>query len=79
MSGRPPAVTDEEILTVLREAADPFLSTAEIAEELPIKREGLVRRLNDLAKEERIQRKSVGNSYAWWLQQKVTVHRPDEI
>lgn len=79
MGGRPPAVSDEEILAVLRETAEPFLSTAEIAEEVPIKREGLVRRLNDLADEDQIQRKAVGNSYAWWLSEKVTVLSASEL
>lgn len=75
MVGRPPAVSDQEILRgvyrSLSDSADPAATTAEIAEQLPIKREGLGRRLNDLVERGLVERKQVGVSYIWWL--------PDDI
>ena len=71
MAGRPPAVSDYEIvLGIARSRADsgdPAVTTSEIAERLPIKHEGLGRRLNDLADRELVERKRVGTSYIWWL------------
>ncbi len=71
MAGRPPAVSDYEIvLGIARSRADsgdPAVTTAEIAERLPIKHEGLGRRLNDLADRRLVNRKRVGTSYIWWL------------
>lgn len=71
MAGRPPAVSDYEILRALdravREAASPVVTTGEITERLPIKREGAGRRLNELAENGLIERKQVGASYVWWI------------
>lgn len=71
MAGRPPAVTDYEIIQavgdVVHTTAQPVATTAEIAEHLPIKREGLSRRLIDLADIGVIEQKTVGISYVWWL------------
>lgn len=71
MPGRPPAVSDYEIVRavegVRRATGDPAVTTSEVADRLPIKREGLGRRLNDLADRELVTRKRVGASYIWWL------------
>lgn len=71
MAGRPPAVTDYEILDTvhqkLDEATDPALTTAEVTADLPIKREGVGRRLNALSEQGLLARKQVGGSYIWWL------------
>lgn len=71
MVGRPPAVSDQEILRgvyrTLADSTDPAATTAEIAEQVSIKREGLGRRLNDLVERGLVKRKQVGVSYIWWL------------
>lgn len=73
MAGRPPAVTDYEILSAviqtLDESGDPAVTTRETAERVPIKREGLGQRLNELADQNIIERKQVGRSYIWWVQE----------
>lgn len=66
-AGRPPSVSDEEILDVFREAADPVLTTSEVASKLPIERRGLLDRLKNLEADGRLQSKSVGGrSVVWW-------------
>lgn len=73
MAGRPPAVTDYEILRAviqtLDESGDPAVTTKEIAERVPIKREGLGQRLNAFADWGVLERKQVGRSYIWWVQE----------
>lgn len=65
--GRSPSVSDEEILEVFREAADPVLTASEVAAELPIERRGLLDRLKDLEEGGRLQSKSAGGrSTVWW-------------
>lgn len=66
--GRKPRVTDEEVLTVLRETGDPVLSTAEVAEELPIQRRATLTRLQRLAENDVLARKRTGGrNTIWWL------------
>jgi len=45
--GRKPRVTDEDLLDVFRSTSDPVLSTAEVADAVPIKRRGTLNRLQD--------------------------------
>lgn len=76
MVGRPPAVGDLEILTAVLESIEsttaPVATTRETAAKLPIKREGVGRRLNDLVDRELLSRKDVGASYVWWLPNPIT-------
>jgi hypothetical protein len=66
--GRKPRVTDEEVLSVLRESDDPVLSTAEVADELPIKRRATLTRLRRLAEGGVLTRKQTGGrNTIWWL------------
>jgi predicted ArsR family transcriptional regulator len=65
--GRPPEVTDDEILDVFKTADEPVLTASEVADRLPIERRGLLTRLNDL--EERgflWSKKTGGRSAVWW-------------
>lgn len=65
--GPKPQVTDDEILTVFREADDPVLIASEVAEHLPIKRRGVYDRLKDLREQGKIKSKKVGGrSTVWW-------------
>jgi len=66
--GRKPRVTDNEILDVLREHSDPVLSTAEVADRLPIKRRGMLNRLRHLEDEGKVHSKQIGGrNTVWWL------------
>jgi hypothetical protein len=65
--GRQPTISDEDILEVFRKAADPFLTTKEVSNELDLGRRGTYDRLVDLADEGRLKRKKVGESaIIWW-------------
>lgn len=66
--GRRPSVPDGAILAVFGAADEPVLSTAEVAEELPIGRRATLDRLTALAEDGRLERKSVGpRGLVWWL------------
>lgn len=67
--GRKPRVSDADILQLFRDSADPVLSTAEVADALPIKRRGALDRLHDLADEGRLGYKNIGGrNIVWWLE-----------
>lgn len=66
--GPKPTVTDEEILTLFRESGDPVLSTAEVAEELPLARRSVYDRLISLRKEGILESKEIGGrNTVWWI------------
>ena len=66
--GRKPRATDDEILAVFRETPDPVLSTAEVAESLPIQRRGTLNRLRRLQEDGRLDSKQIGGrNTVWWL------------
>jgi predicted ArsR family transcriptional regulator len=68
MAGRPPDVTDKEILNVFRQSGDPVLFTGEVADELPIGRDGVRKRLQELEQQGFIQKKQRGTAIVWWLE-----------
>jgi len=66
--GRKPRVTDDDLLDVFRATADPVLSTAEVADAVPIKRRGTLNRLRDLEDGGRLDSKQIGGrNTVWWL------------
>jgi Mn-dependent DtxR family transcriptional regulator len=65
--GRMPTVSDEEILDVIRTADPPFLGTREISNELPIKKNGTLNRLNELEEAGEVRSKKVGTVLIWWI------------
>lgn len=68
MSGRKPRVSDGEIMEVFQSTPDPVLSTAEVAEALPIKRRGAFNRLEALEERGSLSSKSIGGrNRVWWL------------
>lgn len=70
MAGRKPTVSDEDILSVFTNTADPVLTTSEVAEEIGLGRRGTLDRLTNLAEEGLLQTKQVGNAGAvWWSPQ----------
>lgn len=77
--GRKPRVTDDDLLGVFRETADPVLSTAEVADALPIKRRGTLNRLRDLEADGTLDSKQIGGrNTVWWLSGPVTVEESGE-
>jgi predicted ArsR family transcriptional regulator len=67
MAGRPPDVTDKEILDVFRQSVDPVLFTGEVAGKLSIGRDGVRKRLQELEQQGFIEKKQRGNVIVWWL------------
>lgn len=67
MAGRPPDVSDEDILQVFRQSGDRVLFTGEISDELPIGQSGVLKRLNELESKNIIKKKKRGNVIVWWL------------
>lgn len=67
MAGRPPDVSDGELLTVLRESTDPVMFTGEISEELSIGRDAVRERLRKLEEQNIICGKQRGNNIVWWI------------
>lgn len=61
------SVDDETIIEVLRSNDAPRMTTTEVAEELPITRGTTRTRLQRLVDDERLDRKTEGNSVVWWL------------
>jgi len=61
-------VTDADLVDVFRSTPDPVLSTAEVADAVPIKRRGTLNRLRDLEEEGRLDSKQIGGrNTVWWL------------
>jgi len=61
-------VSDEEILQLFRETDDPVRSTAEVAEQLSIKRSATYKRLTALRDEGRLEGKQIGGrNNVWWI------------
>lgn len=66
--GPKPSVTDKEILEVFRETGDPALSTAEVAEQIPLERRSVYNRLVSLRDEGLLDSKKIGGRNSiWWL------------
>lgn len=65
--GRKPRVTDDDLLAVFDDTDDPVLSTAEVADRLPIKRRGTLDRLRRLEDQGDVASKSIGGrNTVWW-------------
>ncbi|WP_436900247.1 hypothetical protein [Halovenus halobia] len=66
--GPTPKVSNDEIIVLFRETDDPVLSTAEVAEQVPLKRRATYNRLRSLADEGRLESKQIGGrNTVWWL------------
>ena len=66
--GRKPRVTDDEILQLFRDTDDPVLSTAEVTEQVSIKRNGTYKRLSDLRDDGQLTGKNIGGrNTVWWI------------
>jgi predicted ArsR family transcriptional regulator len=77
--GRKPRVTDEDLLDVFRTTSDPVLSTAEVADAVPIKRRGTLNRLQSLEDDGDLESKQIGGrNTVWWLLEEQDVPRAEE-
>jgi hypothetical protein len=66
--GRSRDVSDETIIDVLRNADDPVLTTAEVADAIDLKHRGTYQRLIELADQDRVQSKKAGaKATVWWI------------
>lgn len=60
-------VTEQDILKVFDRSRDPFLSTSEIAAELPIGTDAVRKRLDGMAEAGLVDRKKIGaRAVGWW-------------
>gem|GEM_PF-866297 len=67
-AGRPPEVSDKEILEPIQLTDDPVLTTAEIAQHFPIGQRAVLNRLADLHGEGVVSRKNLDDQYSvWWI------------
>lgn len=60
-------VTDVEIITLLKEASDPFVTAKEVSEQLPITSQRANQRLANLEGDGIVDRKKCGSGQGWWL------------
>jgi DNA-binding Lrp family transcriptional regulator len=67
MGGREPMVDDEEILDILRASSIPVMGTSDVAEKLPIGREGTLKRLLQLEESGAVESHKIGNVLVWWV------------
>ena len=66
--GRKPRVTDDEILQLFQDTSDPVLSTAEVTEQLSIKRSATYKRLSALRDDGQLTGKDIGGrNNVWWI------------
>jgi predicted ArsR family transcriptional regulator len=67
-SGRPQKVTTDDVLRELRSVDEPVGTAAELATELDVSSQTVVRRLEELEGREIVARKQVGaNAVVWWI------------
>jgi transcription initiation factor IIE alpha subunit len=60
-------VTEQDILKVFDAVEEPFLTTTEIAEELPVSKDAVYRRLEQMREKDVVGKKKTGaRSVGWW-------------
>ena len=70
--GRKPDITDDELVAAIRgllaQTGEPVVTPIEIVEVVPLKRRGLLRRLQSLVEDGRLRTKKVGaRARVYWL------------
>lgn len=65
--GRPPTVTDEEILQVFVESDDPALFSKELTEAIGMTQQAVYNRLRDLVNQGMLESKMNGDTRMWWI------------
>ena len=66
--GPEPMVTEDEIVELVRTADDPFTTASEVAERVGMARQTAHKHLQELYEEGEIQKKKVGQSAIWWVE-----------
>lgn len=70
--GRKPRISDDEIIEIFVSTDDPVLSTAEVADGLPIQRRATLNRLEVLEDEGRLDSKVIGGrNRVWWVSESI--------
>ena len=65
--GRPPTVSDDQILDVFRKTSEPVLTATEVANELSMSRRAIFDRLRNLENEGTLKSKKVtARGTVWW-------------
>jgi predicted ArsR family transcriptional regulator len=65
--GRPPKITNDQILSVFRSSSDPVLTTGEVASQFDITHRGIRDRLEKLERQDILESKKVGaRAKVWW-------------
>jgi len=67
MAGRSPKVSDAELVNHILQDDDPFITAKELSEKLPMSRQGINNRLNDLEESGVLEKKSTGSGMGWWV------------
>lgn len=65
MGGRPPTVTDEDVLRALIDADWPVQSTADIGDHLGIGQSGAWKRLDELEDKGLVESRKIGSARSW--------------
>ena len=72
--GRRKTISDKKFLRAISnlydEESDPVITSSELAEEVPLGRQGVYQRLEELEARDLVSSKKVGTGRAWWLTQK---------
>lgn len=59
---------NEDVIEVMEEAEDPFLTVSEISEEIDVTRSAVYKRLSSMEEDGLIKKKEVGaQAVVWWL------------
>lgn len=66
MAARNQQVADDDILTLFRESNVP-MTAPELAQDLPITRQGVHKRLKQMAEEGTLRKKETGSATIYWL------------
>lgn len=67
MGGRPPTVSDVEILRSFTGSPDPVLFTTEVADVVGLSQQGIYKRLSELESNGYVRSKAGGNARVWWI------------
>lgn len=80
MAGRPPDVPDIDILRAIRDFEYPFMSTAEIGQEVGFKSpaDSARPRLKHLEERNLVSSRKIGRYHTWWITEEGRDHLNDE-
>ena len=59
-------IDDDQIMALFDESNAPYMTASELADEVGMSRQGMHKRLIDLAEAGRLKRKKSGRTVGWW-------------